>query len=332
MSLFSQRGEIKQAGDYVYRDLTGESLFYLSRMISKAGPLILDCEGKIIPESNVMLGYHHLLIDHLRNFSRLASAATLNQSTVAFGGPGLAVQSWFVTYGHFHDEVYALADFQRETEKEFTAILDYPPSDNMHLNYQTSTNYERLQALAFGPRACNVFEAGPVPVKLEGCCVISHMIEAPTFHRFPERIRNLLVRRTAGYQPHNPEVMFISRQMAKHLPRNIANQDALEKACIDIGIPVCYPEQLSFDRLVRRLNSAGGVIITWGGALTNLVYLAKRARVLILKSESYRHESLELFNKIIQQRKLEIQVIDTNQENKIYMNEFAEQVKMLKTP
>lgn len=329
MSIFSQRGKLKKAGDYVYRDLTGENLFYLNRMICKAGPLILDCEGKIIPESNVMLGYHHLLIDHLHNFTRLAGAAQLQQSTVAFGGPGLAIQSWFVTYGHFHDEVYALADFQRDTEQDLTAILDYPPSDNMHLNYQTSTNYERLQATAFGTLAYNVFEAGPVPVKLEGCCVISHMIDAPTFHRFPERIRNLLVRRTAGYQPHNPEVMFISRQMAKHLPRNIANQDDLEKACLDAGIPVCYPEKLSFDRLVRRLNAARAVIITWGGALTNLVYLAKGARVLILKSESYRHENLDLFNKIIHQRMLQTDVLETNKENIIAVDELRDRLAKL---
>jgi capsular polysaccharide biosynthesis protein len=156
------------------------------------------------------------------------------------------------------------------------------------------------------------------------------MIEAPTFHRFPERIRNLLVRRTAGYQPHNPEVMFISRQMAKHLPRNIANQEEIEKACLDAGIPVCYPEKLSFDRLVRRLNAARAVIITWGGALTNLVYLAKGARVLILKSESYRHESLELFNKIIRQRRLDVDVLDTNKENMISMDEFSERLATMK--
>ena len=57
--------------------------------------------------------------------------------------------------------------------------------------------------------------------------------------------------RTDGLQPHNAEVMFISRQIAKHLPRNIANQDELEKGCNDAGIPVYYPELLSFERLVR---------------------------------------------------------------------------------
>jgi hypothetical protein len=329
MSIFTKRGEIKESGDYVYRDLTSEKLTYLNRAICKAGPLILDCEGKIIPESNVMLGYHHLLIDHIDNFMRLVSNAQLRESVAAFNGPGLAVQSWFVTYGHFHDEVYALADFLRDAEHDFTPIIDYPPSDNMHLNYQTSTNYERLQDIALGTRACNLFEAGPVPVSLDGCYLISHMIDAPTFHRFPERIRNLLVRETAGYQPNNPEVLFISRESAKHLPRNIANQDDLEKSCLDQGIPVVYPEKLSFDRLVRRLNAASAVIITWGGALTNLVYLAKGAVVLILKSKSYKHENLEIFSMIIKQRNLEVQVIDTNDDNTIDLQGFEERAKML---
>jgi len=125
--------------------------------------------------------------------------------------------------------------------------------------------------------------------------------------------------------------MFISRQIAKHLPRNIVNQDELEKGCNDAGIPVYYPEPLSFERLMRRLNAAREVIITRGGALTNLVYLAKGARVMILKSESYRHESLDLFNKIIQQRRLDIQIIDANHGNMIDTIEFAERLKILKT-
>lgn len=320
MSIFSQRGEIRQAGGYVYRDLTNENLLYLNRMISRAGPLILDCEGKIIPESNVILGYHHLLVKHISFFTRLASGSSLNQATLAFHGLGLAIQSWFITYGHFHDEVYALADFQQEAEQDFTAILDYPPSDNMYLDYQTSTNYERLQATAFGPRACNIFEAGSIPVKIEGCCVIRHMIDSPTFHQFPASVRNHLVRQTAGYQPSAQDTVFISRKIARHLPRNIANQEEVEQTCRDAGIPVYYPEDLSFDRLVRRLKSTKRAIFTWGGALTNLIYLTKGARVVILKSESYKHEGLELFNKIISQRRLKIDILETTSENKISLD------------
>lgn len=326
MSIFSQRGEIRRNGDYTYRDLEGEELFYINRMISRAGPLVLDSEGRIVPESNVMLGYHHLLIEHIHGFLQLLRSVPLEQATTAFNGPSIAIQSWFITYGHFHDEVYALADFLHTREGKATAILDYPPSDSMHLNYQTSTNYERLQMLALGRSACNVFEAGSVPVKLAGLSLISHMIDAPTFHLFPEKIRETLVCRASGYQPHSPEAIFVSRQIAKHLPRNIANQDKLEDVCRFSGIPVCYPEQLSFDRLVRRLNAARVIIITWGGALTNLVYLAKGASVLILKSKSYSHETLELFNKIIQQRSLKINVIESNNENIIEVDQFSERL------
>jgi hypothetical protein len=52
---------------------------------------------------------------------------------------------------------------------------------------------------------------------------------------------------------------------------------------------------------------------------------------MILKSESYRHESLDLFNKIIQQRRLDIQIIDANHGNTIDTIEFAERLKILKT-
>jgi hypothetical protein len=326
MSIFSSRGELKLNGDYTYRDLAGEKLFYINRAISRAGPLILDCEGRIVPESNIMLGYHHLLLQHIHGFLLLSGSIPLDQATIAFNEPSLAIQSWFITYGHFHDEVYALADFQQTREEEATVILDYPPSDSMHLDYKTSPNYERLQTLALGHSACNAFEAGSVPIRLAGLSLISHMIDVPTFHLFPEKIRDTLVDRTSGYQPHSSNVIFVSRQIAQHLPRNIANQDKLEDACRSSGILVCYPEQLSFDRLVRRLNAAQVVIITWGGALTNLVYLAKGASVLILKSKSYSHESLELFNKIIQQRGLKINVIESNNENTIEVDQFSERL------
>jgi capsular polysaccharide biosynthesis protein len=298
-------------------------------MISKAGPLILDREGKIVPESNIMLGYQHLLIDHIHNFLLLTNTTPLDRATEAFKGHSLAIQSWFVTYGHFHDEVYALADFKRKHDKDSAIVLDYPPSDNMHLNYQTSTNYERLQSLALGHAACNIFEAGPVPVRLNGCSLISHMLDAPTFHLFPEEIRNTLISQTASYQPNNPDVIFISRQMANHLPRNITNQNEIEDNCRAMGIPVHYPEQLSFDRFVRRLNASRAIIITWGGALTNLVYLAKGARVLILKSKSYRHEDLRIFNKIIQQRLLKVEVIVADEENIISIGEFTDKAGLL---
>lgn len=329
MDIFSGRGSIKKAGNYQYRDLSGEKLIYYNRAMSKAGSLIVDEDMRLIPESNVMLGYPHLLIDHLPNFMKLVSSAQPLGPVAPIDGPALAIQTWFVTYGHFHDEIFALADFLRETGFNHAPIVDYPPSDNMLLNYRTSVNYERLQSLGLSNKSYNLFEAGARPVSLCGALVIKHLIDSPAFHLFPERIRDSIASLVQAYQPYIPSFSFISRETASHLPRNLANQDEVEALCDASSIPVVYPERLSFDRLVRQLEASTAIIITWGGALTNLVYLRKGAKVLILKSASYRHENLSLFEKIIGQRELNVEVLDTNDDDEIDLSVLDGKLKAL---
>lgn len=314
MSIFSKAGSTIIAGAYKYRDLRDTGLLYLNRCMSRGGPLLLDEQGLIVPNSNVMLGYPHLLISHLQNFLEAAQCALQIQPIKAFEGNALAIQTWFITYGHYHDEVYALADFLRETEFNLRPVVDYPPSDNMLLNYKTSINYERIQSLILGPKGCNLFEAGMNPVSLDGGIVIDHLIDSPTFHLFSTDIRASVVSKSQVFQPSIPPYCFLSREQATHLPRNIANQKEVEDACKRLEIPVVYPEYLSFDRLVRQLNATKGIIITWGGSLTNLVYLKHGAKVVVLKSSSYRHENISLFDKIIMQRGLKIVVIDTSED------------------
>ncbi|MFN5118411.1 MAG: glycosyltransferase 61 family protein [Cyanobacteriota bacterium] len=329
MDVFTRKGDIKKAGDYLYRDLSSDKLYFFNRVISKAGSLILDEELRIIPESNIMLGYPHLLIDHLPNFLKLVQSVDSAGLVNPIEGPALAIQTWFVTYGHFHDEIFALADFLKQTGWNHCPIVDYPPSDNMSLNYRTSVNYERLQSLVLSGRAYNLFEAGSCPVGLHGALVINHLIDSPAFHLFPERIRDHIASQVSAYQPNIPSFSFISRETASHLPRNISNQDQVEALCEASSFPVVYPERLSYDRLVRRLQVSSGIVITWGGALTNLVYLSKRAKVLILKSASYRHETLDLFRKIISQRELEVEVLDTDDEDCIDLKVLEDKLTSL---
>lgn len=324
MSIFSKRGEIKTLGLYQYRDLSGETIYYQNRSFKEKHPLFFDVEGKIFPESNINLAMGRLLVKQISKLLPATNSFNSESYVRAFDGMGLGIQSWFITYGHFHDEVFALSDFRNKIQSDLNIILDYPPSDYQygHTKYRTSANYERLQDLAFKKNSYNLHEAGLNLVKMDGCLLISHTIEAPTFHLFPKKIRNQLVKRTKSFQLNSPTSLFLSREVATHLPRNISNQVDIENHCRSSKVLVCYPERISFDRLVRYLSQCKSVVITWGGAMTNLVYLPDHANVLVLKSKSYQHENLELFMKIINDKKLNIFVIESDSENNIPLDQF----------
>lgn len=64
--------------------------------------------------------------------------------------------------------------------------------------------------------------------------------------------------------------------------------------------------------MVARINHTDILVITWGSTLTNMCFLKPGVKVLILKSASYMHETIELFRKIIQARQIHVSVIEAD--------------------
>jgi len=56
--------------------------------------------------------------------------------------------------------------------------------------------------------------------------------------------------------------------------------------------------------------------------ISALIYLKPNTKVIILKSKSYMHESIHLFNKIIEELKLNVNIIESTN-NIIYINDIS---------
>jgi capsular polysaccharide biosynthesis protein len=88
---------------------------------------------------------------------------------------------------------------------------------------------------------------------------------------------------------------------------------------------VINPENIDFKDFINILQKANLIIITWGSALTNLIFCNPGTQVIILKSQSYENESIQLFNKIIKNNSLIVKII-LHKNNEIDLNELNETI------
>jgi hypothetical protein len=116
------------------------------------------------------------------------------------------------------------------------------------------------------------------------------------------------------------------------MPRNLSNQLELEEYFKNKNFEIVNPETENFYNFIDTINNASTIIITWGGALTNLIYLKENTNVYILKSKSYLDENIYIFQKIIDTYKLNVSIIfSVNNEIKCedVLNEINKKEKTL---
>ena len=118
------------------------------------------------------------------------------------------------------------------------------------------------------------------------------------------------------FNPVINDKIFITRGLAKSNPRNLDNQSEIEDHLDSMGYTVINPENITLDEFINYIYNASKIVMTWGSAMVNMCYLKNNTNVIILKSRSYEHESIELFQKIIDNNKLNVNVI-LHADNKI---------------
>lgn len=110
--------------------------------------------------------------------------------------------------------------------------------------------------------------------------------------------------------------IFITRGLARSNPRNLDNQYEIEEYLDSAGYTVINPENISLDEFINYTSNATTIVMTWGSAMVNMCYFKDNTNITILKSRSYEHETIELFQKIIDNNKLNVNVI-LHTDNKI---------------
>ena len=115
----------------------------------------------------------------------------------------------------------------------------------------------------------------------------------------------------------NYKNVYISKSKSLHSSKkNLDNENEIEQYLLHNNYMIVNPENMTIDDFINNVRYADNIVITWGSALTNMVYLKTNANVCILKSEHYNPEHFSYFEKIAKKYSLNIKIIN-NVNNKI---------------
>jgi len=316
MSIFSQEGNYKKHCDYyVFKSKPSINIYYLG-----SHKIFIDANKKIFFYSRCFLGIFRHFIHFIDQILNLLSNIDINENILDIGSNFVSIEKWFITYGHFKDEIFLLTDYIDKINKNYTVLLDYHTIDLP--NYKANINYNVIDNLLLGNNSINLFENRNKIIKLQNLILIRNRSTDVTFHSFPINVRNKIFNAIDGNQKKYNKV-FITRGVATHLNRNLSNQLEIENYLSNNNFLVINPELLTCIDFISSIKNADKIVITWGSALVNLIYLKPYAKVYILKSQSYQHENLMLFNKIIKTYNLHVEVI-THENNIVNLNKLNE--------
>jgi hypothetical protein len=271
--------------------------------------IIFDSEKNIMTNSNILLSCNVAYLEMLkRNISNID--LSINYETY---NNIIFIQHWFITYGHFKDELFNLYNFYKLfNNKEYKVFMNYKQVS--HLGYGLN-NYDILSNLLFDPNTfINTDKLNRPIIKLKNLILIKHDLTSPMFHMFPTLSVDKILS-TIKTCDSNKNI-FITRGKALHLPRNLNNQEEVEQHFSSINYNVINPELLDIETLIQQIKNAENIYITWGGALVNLCYVNPNANIYILKSASYMHEELFPVFKFLQ-KYTNLHLIECNDKNKI---------------
>jgi hypothetical protein len=290
LSIFSSKGVYKQVGDYYYFETNDtEVIYYLNRRLF-GYYFFIDSDRKILFYSRYFLGFDFLtLVNFIDPLMSLVNRVNLT-SAADVGTCFISIQQWYTTYGHVQDELFALADFnvQYTNENECTSATSYLVDIETDI---TSSQYTPTHFTVANVVLDNNYLNADVystVIKLTRLCLVRHKYGEKSFHLFRPEITNKICTHfnstpTVITALNNdmgllkiPEIVFITRGKATHLPRNLSNQLEIEDYLKTNGVLVINPETISIQELVFISRQCKHAIITWGSAMVNLIYFFAR--------------------------------------------------------
>jgi hypothetical protein len=304
LSIFSKLGFYDKINNYNTYNVNSE-VFYSSLM-----NIWMDNEFKLLPISNwwfeTDLERFIIHINHYINFinkiDKKSNFDIINENV-------FAITKWFTTYGHFLDEIFCLKDFELINNNDnIIPFISFPLEAENNI-YKTS-NYKTICDLLWN-KYFNAYKQQNI-IKIKSVILIRHLYNDVTFHSFPLTVCDFIEKKIISNDIIiNDKILFITRGYATHLKRNLDNQMEIEEYLKNNNVDIFNPENNDFDKLVNIIKCYKKIIITWGSALVNLIFCNNESEIIILKSESYKNEQINLFNKIIKSRKLKISIMDS---------------------
>ncbi|WP_144004657.1 glycosyltransferase 61 family protein [Asticcacaulis excentricus] len=313
LSIFRPRN-IQNIDAYRY-SVSNDTLYYIGDHNRKHHALFFDDQGKIEFNSRYYC-------THLVNFLQLIDQALflIEESNISsatnIGENFVAIEKWFLSYGHFQDELFSINDFMQQMNLfgKATGFLDYPTDSHLDTeNFKFNTNYQILDRAVFGESSLNAYTFGDGILKLRGLTLIENHITSPNFHRFPSSVSSKARLAALGSgESTGPEKVFITRSSSY---RDIGNKDEAEAFFADQGFLIVNPEDISIIELIRVLANVKYVGMYFGSAMTNMIYMPKGTKVHVIQAKSYLHEGLEIWQNILKEYNIDLNVHKASDEN-----------------
>ena len=146
MSIFSEKGHYKTLDNYNYFETNdNENVYYINMHYSTQLSLFVDNNKKILYYSRYFFDkscFSHF-IDNIDFILKLLNDISLINDSTDIGNNIISIQKWFITYGHYKDEIFNLCDFYNKINTintNYTILLDYH-TDNNVTTYPVNLNY-----------------------------------------------------------------------------------------------------------------------------------------------------------------------------------------------
>lgn len=320
MSIFSKKGNYHQNENYVYFETDfDEDIYYISLYTGQDLGIFFDNEKKILFNSRYyFICSFNVFIANIQK--SLICLKNINiENFIDIGTNYVAIQKWFLTYGHFKDELFCLSDFI--SDSQYHGIIDFHTDNDVFKHIQYNENYTKLAKIIFKDSYVNPYKYKGQLLKLKNLKLVQWKITDKMFHSFPKSTTNKILDSISNFNEVNNKI-FVTRGKAIHLPRNLSNQGEIEDYFSENGIFCLNPEEITLEELIVNIRNCNDIIITWGSSLVNMVYLKPGTNVTILKSKSYMHESIELFRKLINTYELNVRIIECDSENVISLDKL----------
>ena len=312
LSIFKTCPPSQFLNDYKFSLYSGEPIFYCGFYNKGNLSIFFDVNKKIIFNSRFYL-------THLDSFFKNIDACLHHLDKVNFSSlieiysPVVAIEKWFISYGHFKDEAYNLGEILSDTSipQNAIALLDYPTDERLnHASFSFSSNYQKIEKLIFESRSLNAYNFKAHVLKFSEVFVFENRYLSKTFHSFPmtvsSRIKNNIIKKNK-----TSEFLFLTRSSSY---RDIDNKTEIEEF-LKQKFNIFSPENNSYDSLVEHCDAAKLIVMYYGSAMTNMCYFKPNTNVIILKSKSYAPEKIDLWNTLISNYSLKLTIIDADESN-----------------
>lgn len=330
MSIFIDWSEHVRGKLYRAERLEGRQLFYFSRLLlpAEVGGVFVDATRRIAITSRYFMHDPITLAHNVEDLVAAVQSVDISRSE-ELPGKVLATEKWHHSYGHLHDELFALnsARDRLDPRREMIPLTDFLAYDSHGTVQSGSRNLRQMAAVLSPAGTINSQDLGAVALRLRSALIVGHRISCPSFHEFEPRVAQGALESievSGGRAAAEPGgALFLTRGAATALPRNLSNQAEIERLLQDASFRVVNPELIDFFELMTVVSQSPSIVITWGSALTNLAYAPTGARVCILQSDSYQEESFEiLFSRIVHSRDLQVTVL-ASEDNIVSLDRVA---------